>query len=124
MPGTTRAIAGCLGFLLAATCRLELGGGRLNDVLYAGAAPAAAVTPAGSASASAESARALLDTYCVTCHNERRRTAGLMLDTLDVEHVGKGAEIWEKVVQKLRTQAMPPPGLPRPDPASSGALTA
>ena len=27
--------------------------------------------------------RAFLDTYCITCHNQKLRTAGLTLDTLD-----------------------------------------
>src|SRR5438874_1073284 len=42
------------------------------------------------------SSRALLDKYCVTCHNDKRKTAGLMLDKMDVEHVGSDAEVWEK----------------------------
>ena len=58
--------------------------------------------------------RALLDRYCVTCHNARLRTAGLELDTADLADVGGGAEVWEKVVRKLRADAMPPPGRPRP----------
>jgi len=59
--------------------------------------------------------RALLDRYCVTCHNERLRTAGLALDTMDVTNVSAGAEVWETVIRKLRMGAMPPPGRPRPD---------
>jgi Protein of unknown function (DUF1592)/Protein of unknown function (DUF1588)/Protein of unknown function (DUF1585)/Protein of unknown function (DUF1587)/Protein of unknown function (DUF1595)/Planctomycete cytochrome C len=59
--------------------------------------------------------RAVLDKYCVVCHNQRAKTAGLMLDTLDLAHVSDRAEIWEKVVRKLRTGAMPPVGMPRPD---------
>jgi len=66
--------------------------------------------------------RAVLDRYCVTCHNERLRTAGLMLDKMDVEQLGGGAETWEKVVRKLRTGAMPPAGKPRPDKTTSDAL--
>ena len=61
--------------------------------------------------------RALLDRYCVTCHNDRTLTAGLSLQSLDLEHVGENAgevERWEKVVRKLRTRAMPPPGRRRP----------
>ena len=58
--------------------------------------------------------RALLDRYCVTCHNARLRTAGLELDTADLADVGGSAEVWEKVVRKLRADAMPPPGRPRP----------
>ena len=61
-------------------------------------------------------ARAVLDQYCVTCHNQRLKTAGLALDKLDLEHVGDSAEVWEKVARKLRTREMPPPGRPRPDP--------
>ena len=60
-------------------------------------------------------ARAVLDRYCVTCHNDRLRTAGLTLDAMSVEHVGEHAEAWEKVVRKLRARAMPPAGRPRPD---------
>jgi len=61
--------------------------------------------------------RAVLDRYCVTCHNERLKTAGLTLDSLDVTKVPEGAETWEKVIRKLRAGAMPPPGRPRPEPA-------
>ena len=56
-----------------------------------------------------------LDRYCVTCHNEKLKTAGLSLDRLDTTLVGRDAETWEKVARKLRTHEMPPPGLPRPD---------
>ena len=63
----------------------------------------------------AGTARAALDRYCVTCHNERLRTAGLALDTVDPAHVGDAPEIWEKVVRKLRTGMMPPAPRPRPD---------
>jgi cytochrome c5 len=71
---------------------------------------------------SASDARAIVDTYCVTCHNTRIKTAGLILDTLDLEKLPDAAEIWEKVVRKLRAGAMPPVGAPRPDAATSDAL--
>src|ERR1700743_1537398 len=61
------------------------------------------------------SVRTVLDKYCVTCHNTKLKTAGLQLDTTDVEHVAERADLWEKVDRKLRTGEMPPPGLPRPD---------
>ena len=61
---------------------------------------------------------ALLDRYCVVCHNDRLRTANLVLDKLEIEHVGERAEVWEKVVQKLRSGAMPPVGRLRPDKAA------
>ena len=61
------------------------------------------------------SQRAVLDQYCVTCHNQKLKTAGLMLDKLDLAQVGEHAEQWEKVVRKLRAGMMPPAGLPRPE---------
>ena len=63
----------------------------------------------------AESQRALLDRYCVTCHNQRLRTGGLALDALDLSRVGDAPAIWERVVLKLRGGMMPPAGRPRPD---------
>jgi cytochrome c551/c552 len=65
---------------------------------------------------------ALINQYCVTCHNERAKTAGLMLDKLDIDHAGEHADAWEKVVRKLRGGMMPPQGMPRPDQASIDAL--
>ena len=60
----------------------------------------------------------MLDKYCITCHNQRTKTGGLALDTLDLAQVSDHAEVWEKVVRKLRTGAMPPAGRPRPDKAA------
>ena len=68
--------------------------------------------------ASTATPRALLDQYCVTCHNERAKTAGLLLDKADPTNVSLDAETWEKVVRKLRAGAMPPQGMPRPDHAT------
>ena len=66
--------------------------------------------------------RTLLNRYCVTCHNERLRTAGLTLDTENVAAVTEHAEVWEKVIRKLRAGAMPPEGMPRPEPAAYDAF--
>jgi mono/diheme cytochrome c family protein len=68
------------------------------------------------------SARAVLDRYCVTCHNERARTGGLALDALDVAHVAAQPAAWEAVVRKVRTRTMPPAGMPRPDESSVSSL--
>ncbi|MYI74115.1 MAG: DUF1587 domain-containing protein, partial [Acidobacteria bacterium] len=76
--------------------------------------PAAAAQSAASAPSDAPS-RALLDRYCVTCHNERLRTADLLLDRVDLDRVGAHAETLEKVVRKLRAGQMPPAGRPRPE---------
>ena len=65
-------------------------------------------------STSNDQPRALLDKYCVTCHNDRLKTANLSLQGLDLAKVGEHTELWEKVVRKLRAGVMPPPDLPRP----------
>jgi len=75
------------------------------------------------AGGSAQSPRAVLDQYCVTCHNEKTKTAGLMLDKMDPARVAQNAEAWEKVVRKLRAGMMPPQGLPRPSAPAYEALT-
>ena len=66
--------------------------------------------------------RAVLDKFCVTCHNARLRTAGLQLDTADVDHPEGNAAVWEKVLHKLRTREMPPPGAPHPDSVTYDSL--
>ena len=58
--------------------------------------------------------RAFLNTYCIACHNQKLRTAGLALDTVDVSQPSANAEVLERVIAKLQAGSMPPPGLPRP----------
>ena len=85
--------------------------------------PPAAGQPARAAEStgSAAAGRALLDRHCITCHNERTRTANLTLDVLDLSRVGDNAATWEHVARRLRAGAMPPAGRPRPD---AGAVSA
>ncbi len=66
--------------------------------------------------------RAVLDRYCVGCHNAKLKTANLLLDQLDLAHLGSHAEVGEKVIRKLRAGMMPPTGMPRPDAAVLDAL--
>jgi hypothetical protein len=67
--------------------------------------------------------RALLDKYCVTCHNQKLKTAGLLLDEMNPSRVQDRPEQWEKVVRKLRAGMMPPPQATlKPDPATREAL--
>ena len=66
--------------------------------------------------------RAVFDKYCVTCHNEKLRTAGLALDTLDLSNPGANPDVWEKVIAKLQQGSMPPPGRPRPEAATYHAV--
>jgi mono/diheme cytochrome c family protein len=57
---------------------------------------------------------ALLNQYCVTCHNARAKAGGLALDPSDLAQIDRHAETWEKVIRKLQTGMMPPSGAPRP----------
>jgi mono/diheme cytochrome c family protein len=84
----------------------------LSGTVIGGAqsAPAARSTPAAP---SAE--RAFVAQYCATCHSERLKSGGLVLDAAGADHVGTDAATWEKAVRKIRTGMMPPSGAPRPD---------
>ena len=106
--GGSFVLAGLAGGLLAGAASAQ------EPAVRAALAPVAAT-----AAESAETAEhgALLQRYCVACHNGRLRTAGLSLDDVAVDeaHVAADAELWEKVAQRLRNRTMPPPRRPRPD---------
>src|SRR5207249_5053133 len=80
--------------------------------------------PAAAQHPQTSSPRAVLNTYCVTCHNQRLRTADLMLDKAEVDHPAENPAIWEKVLRKLRAREMPPPERPRPDDATYESVVA
>jgi mono/diheme cytochrome c family protein len=69
-------------------------------------------------------ARELVTKYCVSCHNEKLKTGGLALDRTDSDNPYSSQETWEKVIVKLRSRAMPPPKLPRPDNATYDKVAA
>ncbi|PYS28889.1 MAG: hypothetical protein DMG11_11045 [Acidobacteria bacterium] len=67
--------------------------------------------------------RVFITTYCVTCHNDRLKTGQLSLEKMDFDNIPAGAEVWEKVIRKLRASAMPPQTAPkRPDQAMADAF--
>jgi hypothetical protein len=92
-----------------------LGGSVVLSLLIFGPASGQTVSTkaAPTAPGSAASERALLD-HCVVCHNDKLKTANLSLQNLDLATAGDHAEVWERVVRKLRAGMMPPPGMPRP----------
>ncbi len=137
MKASRWVLAGCGGVALSLAAGLAPISS--TPVLATGAAVAvrAAVTPqsaapaAPSAPPSAAVVRpappadgALIARYCVTCHNERLKTAGLVLDPVAAADPGRQAPVWERVVRKLRTGAMPPAGSPRPSPDTVAAFAA
>src|SRR5262245_47768115 len=75
-------------------------------------------------SAAAMPDRAIVDRYCVTCHNDRLKTGGLSLDKVDIADAAVNSEVLEKVVRKLRAGLMPPEGRPKPDAATLETFTA
>ncbi len=114
---------------LTTSVAILLSAGSGDAARAAGPSPAPSQPPAAETAAAAH--REVLDRYCVTCHSARivrgeaggasplvaqLRAAGLMLDTLDPAAVDGRAEVWERVVRKLRAGMMPPAGRPRPEP--------
>lgn len=71
--------------------------------------------PAAGAGSRLPTSQAFLDQYCASCHNQKARAAGLVLENSGPEHPDAHPELWEKVVRRLNAGEMPPAGLPRPD---------
>jgi hypothetical protein len=78
--------------------------------------------PARPANEPAANARAVVDRYCVTCHNQRTKTSDLALDGIDIANPASNGEIWEGAARRLRARSMPPQGMPRPDEATYNSL--
>jgi mono/diheme cytochrome c family protein len=92
----------------------------MKRLLYASAfllliaAPALLQTRAAVQTNPQQAHQAMLNTYCISCHNSRAKIGGLALDSLDLQAAADSAEIWEKALRKLRGHSMPPPGSPQP----------
>ncbi|HEX2801766.1 MAG TPA: c-type cytochrome domain-containing protein, partial [Phenylobacterium sp.] len=91
-------------------------------VAFGSLATAQAGSVAAPTPASSSPDGTVLSKYCFGCHNSKSRVGGLALDTKDLTHVSADAEVWEKVVRKLRMGAMPPLGRPRPDNQAADAF--
>jgi mono/diheme cytochrome c family protein len=102
--------------LAAALVYLLIAGGSVGSQAVAPSTQAAA-TPANAP-------QAMLKQYCISCHNARTQSGGLALDTVSLDSVAADAEIWEKVIRKVRAGLMPPAGMPRPPQADLGAFAA
>src|SRR5262245_43489256 len=85
-------------------------------------APATASSAQAAANPAASSDQALIQKYCITCHNARAKTGGLSLEGANLADAAAHAELWEKVAMKLRGGMMPPQGMPRPDAATLDAF--
>src|SRR5277367_3628557 len=81
-----------------------------------------AVIPCVAAPNTAPASTVLVNQYCVFCHNQKLKTAGVSLDSLDPAKVGADAEVWEKVLRKVSTGQMPPAGMPHPKSEGAAAF--
>jgi hypothetical protein len=86
------------------------------------AVPAASAQAPARSSAGVAASRDLLHRYCVGCHNDKVRTAGVTLQTVDPANVGANNATWERVLRKVRKGEMPPAGLPHPDEPARAAF--
>ena len=128
MPLEGRACFWCATGLLAASWRLSPSrrSGPVAGSATTGsphrATPASAAVPLARQPCprppGAAAEQALVQKYCVTCHNARAMTGGLSLDGLNPAEAATHADVWEKVAMKLRGGMMPPVGMPRPDEAT------
>jgi mono/diheme cytochrome c family protein len=85
-------------------------------------APVAA-PPGQAAAASAGTPQlATINTYCVTCHNDRAKIGGVSFENLTADSLAQRGEVFEKAIRKLRGRVMPPPGAKQPDAASVNSL--
>jgi mono/diheme cytochrome c family protein len=123
---TDRSVFGMAGLVLV------LAGGAsayLSGAVQASGARAAQdaasprARPLSAAAGNARSYQPVLTKYCVNCHDDRRKIADLSLQHVDLADVARDAPVLEKVVRKLRSRAMPPAGMPRPDEQTYTALT-
>src|SRR6185503_10136971 len=93
-----------------------------NQPATESSAPQAPAGPKGPALQASVPDAALVQKYCLTCHSARVKTAGLSLEGMNPADAAAHAEVWEKVVMKLRGGMMPPQGMPRPDEATLEAF--
>jgi hypothetical protein len=83
---------------------------------------AASTAHTSASSLNLEAENAVIHKYCVTCHSDKLKTAGLSLEAFDVAHAAENAEVAEKMIRKLQAGLMPPPLMPRPDAAAHSTL--
>jgi hypothetical protein len=108
------AVAGT-GLLIASGAADAPKSGRILATTHkVSTATPAPLAPSRSEAMPAEDLTAVVQQYCVVCHNDQALTGNLTLQAFDVAAAGTQAPIAEKMIRKLRAGMMPPPGLPRP----------
>lgn len=109
-------------------CRIREGRGAASSwaafaLLAVASSSSSLVYAQSNAAHPAKSPPALMDQYCVFCHNEKTKTGGVVLSGLDPNNVAGKEDLFERVLRKVRAGEMPPPNMPRPTPEVSAAFT-
>jgi hypothetical protein len=76
-----------------------------------------------SASQGQSQSQALINQYCAGCHSQKLKSGGIALAGLDLSDIAGNSSTLEKVLRKVHSGEMPPPGMPRPDAATAMAFT-
>jgi mono/diheme cytochrome c family protein len=96
----------------------------LASVFTAGQTAALSQPAAGAPATDAQAQLATINQYCVTCHNDRTKMAGVSFQGITAESIPQHAEVFEKAVRKMRGRVMPPPGAKQPTSAAVDSLVA
>ena len=111
-------------FTVAMASAMVVFAASMTRVFTAPQAAAVPTTASAAQTADAEKQIATINQYCVACHNDRAKTAGVSFQGITPEGIGQHAEVFEKAVRKLRGRVMPPPGSKQPDGAAVDSLVA
>ena len=84
----------------------------------------AVIAACSSAALGADATTALIQRYCLDCHDSGIRKGDVVLENVDPQNPAADPEFWEKVIQKLHHRQMPPLDEPRPDEASYNQVVA
>src|SRR5688572_19531078 len=87
-------------------------------------APQAQAPAQAPAAGEADKNLAALKQYCVACHNDRAKTAGVSFEGATAASIAQHPDVFEKAVRKVRGRVMPPPGSRQPDAATADGLVA
>jgi hypothetical protein len=120
MSGYPRTIIGATAFLAAVAWCTQYRAAAIDQQPQAEASRPSTQAAARGAVTPSEA----LTRHCAGCHNGRVKSGGLVIDTLDTTRVGERADVWEKVLRRVRSESMPPITARRPDKATYAALTA
>jgi hypothetical protein len=76
----------------------------------------------GATSMAVDAQNKLVAQNCASCHSERMKAGQLVLAGFDAATIADRPDVAEKMIRKLRTGMMPPPGARRPDAATTKAF--